>query len=166
MHGSVVAGRAVAICNENLRLPIDNRYDIEVFSTLASLIRESATTYLDLSQLELTIKQAHEARFVDLQACYASLLKAAQLVRENIATRDSVFTNLVTVWQQTRLPKGMSSASKTYFFEQERTRHFANRVPDMSYLIYDEQKLDLAGYLTYLEQFTRAFHDRFLSSLQ
>lgn len=155
--------RAIAICRENLQLSIDNRYDIEVFMTLASLIRETASTYLALSHLEQTIKHAHEQRFVDLEECYQSLQKAEQIVRENMAVRDSVFNNLIAVWERTRLPKGMSTPTKKYFFEQERTRHFANRVPDMSYLIYDEQKLDLAGYLARLEQYTQAFHDRFLT---
>ena len=157
--------RAIAICRENLQLTVDNRYDIEVFLTLASLIRETASTYLDLSKLELLIKHAHEQRFVDLQECYKSLLAAEQLVRDDLATRDSVFNNLVDVWGRTRLPKGMSTSTpeKKYFFEQERTRHFAARVPDMSYLIYDEQKLDLPGYLGRLELYTRDFHTRFLS---
>lgn len=153
--------RALAICRENLALPIDHRYDIEVFMTLASLVRESASTYLDLSRLETTIKQAHEQRFVDIGECYRSLQKAQRIVRENIAARDSIFNEVVAVWEKTRLPKGLSTPAKKYFFEQERTRHFANRVPDMSYLVYDEQKLDLSAYLTRLEEYTRAFHKRF-----
>jgi hypothetical protein len=63
----------------------------------------------------------------------------------------------VKTWEKTRLPKGMSTPEKKYFYQQDRTRHFANRRPDMGYLIYDEQQLDLEGYLeklkTYMKQY-------------
>ena len=57
----------------------------------------------------------------------------------------------------------MSTADKKYFFEQDRTRHFANRVPGMEYLIVDEQKLDLEGYLSKLKVYMQDFKQRFLS---
>ena len=57
----------------------------------------------------------------------------------------------------------MSTKEKKFFFEQDRTVHFANRAPDMSFLIYDEQKLDLEGYLVKLQQYKKFYHDRFLN---
>ena len=69
---------------------------------------------------------------------------------------------VVKVWNKTRLEKGMSTKDKKYFFEQDRTRHFANRVADMSYLIVDEKQLDLESYLAKLEQYIRDFGLRFL----
>ena len=155
--------RAVAICRQNLQRTIDNRYDIEIFLTLANLIRHTALTYLDLSRLEAAIKEAHEQRFVNLDSSYKSLEQAARIVQEQLARRKKTFGELVDVWGKTRLPRGMSTAGKKYFFEQDRTRHFANRVPDMSYLVVDEQKLDLEGYLVKLQQYNSYFRQRFLT---
>jgi hypothetical protein len=53
--------------------------------------------------------------------------------------------------------------TKKYSFQQDRTRDFANRVPDMTYLIYDEQKLGLQAYLSQLETYTQYFYDKFLA---
>jgi hypothetical protein len=153
---------AIRICDDNLSAPIHNRYDIEVFRSLAALTRHTALTYLDLSQLENAIRQAHEDRFTNLDAAYNNLQKAAQIVTAQLARRQKVFDDLVTVWERTRLPKGMSTKEKQYFFEQDRTRHFANRVPDMSYLVIDEQHLDLESYLLNLQQYINFFEQKFL----
>ena len=61
--------------------------------------------------------------------------------------------NLVTVWEKTRMPKGMSTPEKPYVHRQDRARHYASRCADMSYLIYDEQLLGLEDYLTKLRDY-------------
>lgn len=154
---------AISICNANLNSDIDHRYDIEVFKTIAGMVKHTALTYIDLSNLENAIRAAHEQRFVNLDSAYQNLRKAEKIIENQLARRQSVFDSLVAVWQQTRLPKGMSTATKKYFFEQDRTRHFANRVADMSYLIVDEQQLDLEGYLLRLRQYMDFYHKRFLN---
>ncbi len=154
--------RAIGICRQNLDSKINNSYDIEVFLSLANLIKHTALTYLDLSKLETAIRHAHEQRFTDLDSSYNSLITASKIVKDHLARREKIFSELVQVWEKTRLPKGMSTETKKYFFEQDRTRHFANRVADMSYLIVDEQQLDLENYLLKLQQYTAYFRQRFL----
>jgi hypothetical protein len=154
---------ATEICRRNLaRDNINNRYDIEVFQSLVNLIRHTALTYLDLSHLENAVKYAHRQRFLNFDSCCEGLLRAKQIVEGQLSRRAEVYNDLVALWEKTRLPKGMSTPDKKYFFEQERTRHFANRVPDMSYLIYDEQLLNLENYLSDLEKYIRFFQSRFL----
>lgn len=58
----------------------------------------------------------------------------------------------------------MSTAAKPYFFEQDRTRHFANRVAGMEYLIVDEKKLNLEDYLSKLQLYMKNFKQKFLSA--
>ncbi len=160
--------RALAICQENKNSASGNTYDFEVFASIARLIQHTAHTYMDLSELEHAITKAHQQRFLNLDTAYASLEHAEEIVVESLARREKVFNDLVVTWGKTRLPKGMSTADKTYFFRQDRARHFANRTPDMTYLIYDEQLLDLEGYLQKLEAYKRYFKETFLeeSSLQ
>ena len=64
-----------------------------------------------------------------------------------------MISSLVNTWEQTRMSKGLSGGGKEYFYQQDRTRHFANRRPDMSYLVYDEQLLDLEGWLEKLKAY-------------
>ena len=83
----------------------------------------------------------------------AALEKAAAIVETNLKERAEVYDELVGVWEKTRLPKGMSTPDKQFFYAQDRARHFASRRPDMSYLIYDEQLLGLEAYLGNLRDY-------------
>lgn len=64
---------------------------------------------------------------------------------------------LVAVWEKTRLPKGLAIGERKYFFRQDRARHFANRKPDMSFLVYDEEQLGLEQYLEQLQAYAEKF---------
>ena len=145
--------KALDIIEMNKKSGAKHPYDFEVFESCALLIRHTCQTFLDLSELEYAVKEAHERTFVDRDSAYARLQKAQQIVENNLKRRASVLNNLVTTWEKTRLPKGMSTTGKKYFFQQDRTRHFANRRPDMDYLIYDEQLLDLEGWLEKLKAY-------------
>lgn len=157
---------AIAICATNLKAGAENAYDIEVLQTLAELAKHTAQTYFDLQSLEASIKQAHLQRFLNTDSSYYHLLNAEKIVSGQLARRQSVFSSLCNKWEETRLPKGMSTPDKPYFFEQERTRHFASRVAGMDYLIYDEQLLDLEGYLEKLKTYNNYFRERFKPTLQ
>lgn len=155
---------AASICKINLEREIKNSYDIEIFKTVAELIKHTALTYLDLSALEYAIAEAHRQHIISHEEAYRNLENAEKIIQGHLARRERVFNELVPVWERTRLPKGMSTAEKKFFFEQDRTVHFANRTPDMTYLIYDEQKLDLEGYLVKLQNYKKFYHDRYLNS--
>jgi len=154
--------RALQIIENNEKLGIKHPYDFELFRTIANLIRHTCQTYADLSILERTITQAHRNTFINKQTAYNHLLDAKSIVENNLKRREEVYNNLVSVWEKTRLPKGMSTQNKTYFFRQDRARHFANRRPDMSFLICDEQMLDLEGYLTNLNAYIDYYKKTYL----
>jgi hexosaminidase len=154
--------KAIEICDENLKNQSKNEQDILVFKTLANLVKHTALTYQDLSKLENTIRTAHQARFTDLPEAYRNLQLAEDIVNAQLQRRQKVFDEVNEVWGKTMLPKGMSTDSKKYFFEQDRTRHFANRTADMTYLIVDEQQLGLEDYLVKLKEYNQFFYERFI----
>jgi hypothetical protein len=145
--------RALQIIENNKNIGVKNIYDFELYRTVAELIRHTCMTYLDLSNLENTITQAHRLTFVNKQQAYDQLNNAKKILESSIERREKVFKDLTETWEKTRLPKGMSLPGKQYFHQQDRARHFANRTPDMSYLIYDEQLLNMEGYLLDLEEY-------------
>jgi hypothetical protein len=139
--------RVVDICRNNQRLGARYSYDFEIFNSIAGLIAHTARTYLAFSALENAIGQAHRQHFVSHQASYAAFEKAVGIIEVNLKERGEVFNELVAVWEKTRLPKGLSTPEKKFFHQQDRARHYAFRRADMSYLIYDEQRLGLEDYL-------------------
>ena len=148
--------RAQEIIRANIEAGMKHSYDFEVFASVAELIGHTCRTYLMLSELEHEISRAHQQRFIDLQQTSQALQNAVAMIEDNLADRERVFDSLVRVWEKTRLPKGLSTADKKYFHRQDRARHFANRRAEMSYLIYDEQLLDLEGYLKKLRDYSES----------
>lgn len=154
---------ALNICDKNLATgELKNEQDILVFKTLVNLIKHTALTYQDLSRLENVIKLAHQQRFTDLPESYRNLQLAEDIVKNQLTRRKQVFDDVLEVWGKTMLPKGMATDTKKYFFEQDRTRHFANRTPDMTYLIVDEEQLGLEDYLVKLRDYNQFFYKRFI----
>ena len=153
--------RAMEIIQSNQSSKVRNPYDFEVFNSMAKLIWHTTQTYKDLSQLEHLITQAHGKHFESHDLSYDYMEKAVALIESSLKRRETIFNELVTTWEKVRLPKGLSTADKKYFFRQDRARHFANRVPDMTYLIYDEQQLDMEGYLknlrAYMEYYKKLY---------
>jgi len=119
---------------------------------------------MDFSEWEYAIAEAHRQRILDHQQTYINLEKAEKIIQNQLTRRAETLQRLEAIWSKTRLPKGLSTNNKKYFFEQDRTVHFANRAPDMSYLIIDEQKLDLEGCLLKLRQYMDFYRNRFLET--
>jgi hypothetical protein len=158
--------RALEIIGANQSSETRNPYDFEIFHSMARLIWHTTQTYKDLSRLERLITQAHRTHFESHQETYQKLEEAAKLVSNSLQRRKDIFTELVSTWENTRLPKGLSAGGKKYFFQQDRARHFANRAPDMTYLIYDEMKLDMEGYLEKLQNYMEYYREAYLGGLR
>jgi hypothetical protein len=158
----VKINRALQIIENNRKSGAKKSYDFELFWTVAKVIQHTCMTYQDLSNLEYAITEAHRKTFVDHREAYNSLVKAQNIIENSLKRRQEVFKDLVTVWEETRFPKGMSTKKKEYYFQQDRARHFANRRPDMTYLIYDEQLLNMEGYLEELKAYMKYYKDAYL----
>jgi hexosaminidase len=155
--------KAMAICKANLvKENVRHAYDFEVFNSIAELIAHTAKVYIDLAALEDAITEAHRARFSSHEAALAGLEKAQEIVERSLAERQAVFSSLVAVWEKTRLPKGMDTPEKYFFFRQDRARHYGFRRADMSYLICDEQMLNLEGYLEQLKSYKEWYRETYL----
>jgi hexosaminidase len=146
--------RALAIIDANLVRGTRHPHDLEIFRTCVELMRHNVDLVLMLGDLEAQIGAAHSLHYSDRRRALGHLRNAQSLVQDHLADRESVFTNLVSVWEQTRLPKGYATSDKPFVHEWDRARHFANRTPDMRYLIFDEELLDLEGYLDKLTAYT------------
>ena len=154
--------RAREIIRANQETGIRNGYDLELFTTIVDLVSHTCNTYLALSALEKAIKEAHSQRFLNHQAAYQSLADAAGIIEANLLERHKVYHELVAVWEKTRLPKGLSTEDKEFFHRQDRARHFAFRRADMSYLICDEELLELENYREKLLKYMHYYKQTYL----
>jgi len=154
--------RAEEIIQVNRKRDIRNTYDLEVFYSITQLVRHTCHTYLRLSELELLIKEAHMQRFLDHPAALKALESAVVLIEEHLRDRERVYQELISTWEKSRLPKGLSTEDKEFFHRQDRARHFAFRRADMSYLLYDEEKLGMEEYLEELKTYVDYYQSLYL----
>jgi hexosaminidase len=154
--------RAREIIRANRESGIRNSYDLELFNTFVDLVSHTCNTYLALSALEKAIKEAHNQRFLSHQATYQSMENAVKIIETNLLERHKVYHELIGIWEETRLPKGLSTKDKKFFHRQDRARHFAFRRADMSYLIYDEELLGLEDYKEKLLEYMAYYKQTFL----
>ena len=152
--------RAIRIIDDNLSREIKHRYDLEIFRTCAEMMRHNVDLVLMLGELEQEISAASGLHFSNSEESLRHLERAQEMIRGHLADRVEVFENLVELWERTRLPKGYSTEEKSYVFSPDRARHFANRTPDMRYLIMDEELLDLEGYLEKLDEYIADYRQR------
>ena len=145
--------RALEICRVNQEQGAKRAYDFELFTCIAELFRHTARTYLALSELENTITQAHRAHFPSHEKAYEALQRAEQIVEDNLAEREEVFKKIVFTWEKSQLPRGMSLPGKKYVHGRDQQRNFANRRPDLTFMICDEQLLGLEDYLSKLREY-------------
>ncbi len=156
--------RVIEICNENRTAGSLNIYDFELFEGLAKLFEHTANTILSLSEFENSIKRAASTHFDDSQATYYELKKAAGIIEANLMERNMVFNEIRTTWEKSQLPKGMSTPCKQYIHARDQQRNFANRRPDLTFMICDEQDIDLEGFLAKLRAYTEAYRIKYIQN--
>jgi hypothetical protein len=145
---------AARILKENIKRDVRHVYDLEVMLSCVRLMHHNVDLILGLGRMEELLAHAsYDLHFIDRAGALRTLREMETLIETLIAERERVYGELVDCWEKTRLPKGMSVGDSRYFWRPERARHFANRTPDMRYLMLDEDLLDLDGYLARLRKY-------------
>lgn len=154
--------RVLTICRENIVRGAKNGYDFELFEGLAKLFIHTANTYLTLSDIEKSVQKAAGLHYTDNHAVYDELNRAVSLIDGNLAERDSVYSEIKTTWEKSQFPKGMSTPDKKYLHARDQQRNFANRRPDLSFMICDEQALGLEEYRAKLIEYIGMYKSKYL----
>lgn len=157
---------AQRIAHRNISSKIDHPFDVEVLNSLAEIFEHSAQTMVDLSNIEYAITHAHQQRFLNHDSTVFYLKSAEKIAADQINRKNTLYERVVTLWEKTRLPKGLSTADKKYFFRQDRTRHFANRTADMRYIFVDEDDLGLEEYVQKLAQFRKSYEAAYVGETE
>ncbi len=143
--------REIELIHENLARPLRNKYDFELYLAIANLCRHNCKLILNLSELEKLLGQAHQVHFTSRPRALRALREAVALARSTVAEREEVYAQIVANYEKVQLPKGMSTKEKAFAHGRDRARHFANRTPDMRYLVIDEEMLGLESWADAVE---------------
>jgi hypothetical protein len=122
-----------------------NRYNLEVFLSLARFMGHHWRLFLDLAQAEEQIKQGQAVALDGHPGQAVSVLSAAfstvdQLRKDGLKT----FEDLQAVFERSCYPKGRSVNGKNFVHVFDDVKdHFADRRADLSYMLAPEDSLGL-----------------------
>jgi hypothetical protein len=115
-----------------------------------------------LAFLEEKLKSAHAAAGdKDPERAAGYLNEARQHAALLIGERKSVFADLQRVWEKSRYPKGREVNGRKFLHVMDDVKdHWADRRPDLSYLIAPEESIGLEKWSQELSGILRAFREK------
>lgn len=146
--------RLIEALQAQLGLVDRNRYNLEVFLALARFMGHHWRLFLDLAQAEEQIKQGQALALNDHAAQAVSVILGAystvdQLRKDGVQT----FADLRTVFEKSCYPKGRSVNGRQFVHVFDDVKdHFADRRPDLSFMMAPEESLGLDSWLKDLAQ--------------
>ena len=116
-----------------------NRYNLEVFLSIARLCRENLEMLLDLEQMDGELKAAQGVAQTAPAKALAHLDEALDLSRRIWWRRNQAYHSAVATWYQSWFPRVPEANGRRYLDQVDDVKdHRPARTVDMSYLIYRE----------------------------
>ncbi len=112
-----------------------NRYNLEVFLSLAHVIRHHLEALLAFGEAEDRLVRAQAAARADSPQEALDLLAGARDGIEGVlARKDAVYANLVRVWETSRRPRNAPAGGREFVHVLDDVKdHFADRRADLTY---------------------------------
>lgn len=125
-----------------------NRYNLEVYLSVAYLERYFINTILTLRDAESDMLEAQSAAAENKPSnAVAYLVEASNRVGSLITWGDRMWKNLTVTWEKSRYEKGRSVNGREYVHVLDDVKdHFADRRKGLDYMIAPFQRMDLPGW--------------------
>jgi hexosaminidase len=151
------------LLNRDLQSVQFNRYNLEVYLSIAWLYRQNLEMLLDLQQINTLLNSAQKAAAqADVKQSIASVDEALDLAQQIRTERNRTYADAVQTWYETWFPRVAEANGRRYLFAVDDVKdHLPMRTVDMSYLIYRELLLPLGGWYREVEaarnQYAKAY---------
>lgn len=140
----------LGLLEDNLQGVEFNRYNLEVYTSIAQLYRQNLDMLLGLGRMNSLVesaqKAAAEGKAKNALESLDSALGIAQTIRQqrNMALRDAAAT-----WYKTWLPRVEEANGRRFLHQLDDVKdHGPDRTVDMSYLVYRELQLPFGEWVS------------------
>ena len=138
---------------ENLALADRNRYNLEVFLSLAKFMGHHWRLLEGLAAAERSLVEAQANVQKDPKEALARLTGAYDIVTQLQKDGERAFFELTAVFEKSRFPKGQSVAGRQFVHIMDDTKdHWADRTPDLGYMMAPERSIGLDRWLNGLRK--------------
>jgi len=158
----VYADRAQSLVHQiydNLSRVERNRYNLEVLLSLALFTRQHDQTIISLKEIENHLSRAREAAESDrARQAVSALIAAYREANRTVEARKQTFETLETIWEKSRYPKGQSVNGREFVHILDDVKdHWADRRPDLSYMVAPQESIDLEGWMAQLSEVLQSY---------
>jgi hypothetical protein len=128
----------VALLDENRRSVELNRYNLEVFHSIAGLYKENLDFLESLKRIDERFTAAYEAsRDGQTRQALAAMDQALDEAREIRKQRNLALRSAEQTWYKTWQPRVLSANGRQFFHQLDDVKdHEPDRTVDLSYLVY------------------------------
>jgi hexosaminidase len=147
------------LLNRNSRQVQFNRYNLQVFISIARLCRQNLFMLQEIARINQLIATAHQqATQGNAREAVAALDQSLGLVRRMIRERNVVLKAVTDTWYQTWLPRVAEANGRTFLHELDDVKdHLPDRTIGMEYLVYRELHLPIGEWIEKLQSTRNAF---------
>lgn len=145
--------------HQNMLKADRNRYNLEVLLSLAELTGHHNRLVLGMKKIEDQLNAARAAAGKnDHQQAVGRLVDAYELARRVVQERLKTFQSLKAVWEKSRHAKGREVNGRKFYHVLDDTKdHWADRRPDLSYLMAPEESIGLETWMENLGAIIREY---------
>lgn len=139
----------LGLLNENLQRAELNRYNLEVYISIAQLCRQNLEMLIDIGGIDSLLESAQRAAGEQQpKEAVEALDRALNLARQIRQRRNTVLRDASAVWYKSRLPRVAQANGRTFLHELDDVKdHVPDRTVDMSYLVDRELQLPFGAWV-------------------
>lgn len=139
-----------------------NRYNLEIFLSLAMLTAHHERLLLGLQAIETHLQRARDSVMdANPQRALGELAQGYRRAEALVAERKDTFEHLRQIWEISRFPKGQTVGDRKFVHVLDDVKdHFADRRPDLSYMIAPEESIELEKWMSSLDQLGKKFMEQ------
>jgi hypothetical protein len=132
----------LAMLDENLQRSQFNRYNLEVYVSIAKLCREGFEMIEKIHEMDEALTSASELGGKDPANAVADADRALDLATSIWQNRNQAYNDAVATWEVTWFPRVEEAHGRHFLHELDDVKdHLPDRTTGMSYLIYREKLL-------------------------
>jgi hypothetical protein len=140
----------LGLLEENLRAVEFNRYNLEVYLSIAQLYRQNLEMLLGVGRMYALVESAQKAaaqgKAKDALESLDGALGIAQNIRQQ---RNTALKDAVSTWYKTWLPRAEEANGRRFLHQLDDVKdHGPDRTVDMTYLVYRELQLPFGEWVS------------------
>ncbi len=142
-------GQLFALLYQNLRRADQNRYNLEVFLSIAKLYRQNLETIRGIGQMDALLRDAAaSAKSGQSREAVRLADRAIAAARAIQLSRNRALADATTTWYQSWLPRLKEANGRRFLHQLDDVKdHLPDRTTDMSYLVYRELLLPFGDWV-------------------